>query len=346
VRGKVGYPVTLHNERIGESPYKLLKVKRRAGREILQETKAKPELSQASVDEIRRAIREIDSLDFKLVSIDEIKERLFVLFRGFTITTPVFEPGLTLYRARVFDSNRPRRLSDIAAPPSNKVTRNQRCNRAGESMFYSSTGRNAPFFECHVEPGQYVALSKWGTTKRLLVNNVAYTADTFGRLKSARECPTWRQERPGLASKTEANRLVGEFLSSAFSLDVKKEEEYRYKLTIAITEKLIPSEMFGGLLYPTIPMNGNADNFALKGDFVSSGLAFVRVEYMSVRSVEGMNINIDVLDSATAIDDTGGIEWKGRTGQWNLTKVGEHRVVAENGEWVVRDPSGNTVEPE
>ena len=83
-----------------------------------------------------------------------------------------------------------------------------------------------------------------------------------------------------------------------------------YKLTIAIAEKLILDDMFGGLLYPTISMHGNADNYALKPSFVSDGLELVNVKYARVRTVECRGMNIDFLDTATAGPD-GILLWDG-----------------------------------
>jgi len=43
---------------------------------------------------------------------------------------------------------------------------------------------------------------------------------------------------------------------------LKNDELHHYKLTIAMTEMLIPDDFIGGLMYPTIPHGGNTDNLA------------------------------------------------------------------------------------
>lgn len=315
------------------------------GADCISSNKEQPDIVPSTCEAIREAIAAVERLDLSAVSIEEIKDQLTSVFRGYVVSTPVFDPGLTLYRARILPE-KPELLSDIAAPPPTLVSHSQRCNRAGESMFYSSSARNAPFFERHAKPGQNVVLSKWRTTERLLVNNVGYTTETFGRLQSTRDCPQWHRGSPPPRLSSEANVLISEFLASTFSADIPEGSEDRYKLTIAITEKLISTGMFGGLIYPTIPMNGNADNFALKPKFVSTGLTFVRAEYIAIDSIEGKKMAVRYLDIATDVSDSGRLTWKGRPGQWVKNKGDSLIFTVENGEWVARDHSGNIVEPE
>jgi hypothetical protein len=214
----------------------------------------------------------LKSLDLSKASIDQIKEQITVMLKGHLLDVPIFHPPIRLHRARKMNTLT-KLLSEIGAPPPDKVKYDQRCNRAGESLFYCSSARNAPFFEVHAEVGDQLVLSEWRTKVNLTVNHVGYTRTNFTRLESKRECPNWLKATPPLQT-TEKMRLVDEFFSSFFSIDVRDGQEHLYKATIAMTEKLIPEPTvqggyrFDGLMYPTIPMNGNCENFALKPDFV------------------------------------------------------------------------------
>lgn len=297
----------------------------------------------ASVEGVREAINAIMELDLNVCTIDQIKAVVRELVRGVVFVAPVIQPGTTLFRARVFDSATPPEfLSDIGAPSPTKISHCQRCNRAGQAMFYATSGKGAALTECHVAPGQYVALSKWRTTLPVKLNQVGYTKTTFWRLGANRECPVWSSR-----NETEANKVAKEFLASAFSVDVPEWREEWYKLTAAITEILIDNPEIGGLIYPTIPMSARADNVALRPRFVSAGVAFVSVHYMVVRERSGLKTNVDIFDFAKDVTDSGCLDWKGRREQWVLRKQGERlSFTVEHGERVARDSAGNIVEPE
>jgi len=287
-------------------------------------------------------------MDLSAASIEEVKEQIGILLKGHAVSAPIFDPGMRLFRARktalLLSS-----LAEIGAPPPAKVLSNQRCNRAGESLFYCSSARNAPFFEVHSQVGDHLVLSEWRTTARMTVNHIGYTRSTFERLRSTRRAPTWGAATPVAPLVSDSAHMIDEFFSSLFAVDVREGEEHLYKATIALTEKFIPEPTavgafcFDGLMYPTIPMNGNCENFALKSGFVERFLAFVKAEYLVVRQIESMQMKFDVLDYANSVRD-GKLEWKGRPGRWVLQKQDEQlQISVENGEWIARDSNGNVV---
>jgi hypothetical protein len=303
------------------------------------------------MEEILASIDRIRAFDLASVTIDAIKDELTILLRGYQVSAPSFGPGLKVYRARKRNAGPPAFLREIGAPAAANVRSDQRCNRSGETMFYCSSARNAPFFEIHAQAGDYLVLSEWRTTCPLLVNHVGYTGPTFGRLQSGRQHPTWGVKPFDLLSDPRLD-IIDEFLGSLFAVPVPAGQEHLYKATIAVTEKLIPSDIaggavdFGGLMYPTIPMNGNCDNFALRPRFVERGLAFVKAEYIAVREVNGMVINFNVLDFANSVDADGALEWKGRLGKWVMNQGDILQFSHEIGEWVARDLAGRIVQPE
>ena len=246
-------------------------------------------------------------MDLSAVSTDQMKEQIGVLLKGHVISAPIFDPGMRLYRARKMTSL-PTSLAEIGAPPPSKVKSDQRCNRAGESLFYCSAARNAPFFEVHGQTGDHLVLSEWRTTAKMTVNHIGYTRPTFERLRSTRSAPSWGPPRPA-PLVSDRTRTIDELFSSFFAVDVQGGQEHLYKATIALTEKFIPEPSvegafrFDGLMYPTIPMNGNCENFALKLEFVERAVAFVKAEYLVIRQIEGMQMKFDILDFANSICD-------------------------------------------
>ena len=306
------------------------------------------------MDEVLACIARLKAYDFHDTSVEEIKEELKILLAGFVITTPVVEPGVVLYRARkIALLDPPATISEIGAPSPALVKKHGRCNRRGESVFYCSAARNAPFFEVDAHVGDRLVLASWATTARAVVNNVGYTASTFERLQSSRKCPDWSNgETRRFVEREEHRAVVNEFLAQLFSAKFSEEEdEYQYKATIAVTEKLVPTDVpegaarFDGLMYPTIPMAGNCENFALRPEFVSRGLAFVKAEYLLIREVTGMSITFDILDFAVSANE-GRLEWKGRKPEWVITTGAALTFVADRGQWIARDPDGRVVNPQ
>jgi hypothetical protein len=301
----------------------------------------------SSDEQIGKAIDALKGLSLSEVSIDEVKQHIQVLLTGHSLSVPIFDPPIKLHRARKMNIL-PSSLKEIGAPPAEKVLCNQRCNRAGESFFYCSSARNAPFFEIHAEVGDRIVISEWQTTKKMTVNHVGYTSANFARLQSGRASPDWSKATPSFKG-TERTRLVDEFLSSYFSVDVRDGQEHLYTATIAITEKLIPIPTvadgfpFDGLMYPTMPMSGNCENFALRPDFVERAVAFSKAEYVTVKAIEGMKMDLGILDFANSVQPDGNLNWKGRPGKWTVAPGRTVRVSVEHGEYVVHDEDGNPV---
>ena len=297
------------------------------------ERKYKKPIQNLSLKQIQYIIEEIRRLDLKVVDIDIIKKKLKPLFVGYTLRAPIYEPGLKLYRGRVCNEKL-NNTKYITYPPAKLITKYQRVNRPGQSVFYCCAGRRVPFFECFVKTGDKLILSQWKTVSRLLVNNIGYLNDNIMGLQPK-----------SLDELKEANILIRNFIDEEFTKNVNEGEEYLYKITIALAEKHFSDDIFNGLLYPSIAIKGRSDNLALKPHYVDKNLMIERVEFIQIISVKGFEYKIKVLDLATSFGKDGSIEWKGHPGRWYLKKKGVELILAvENGRWVARDKEGNIIE--
>lgn len=255
------------------------------------------------------------------------------LFVGYTLRAPIYEPGLKLHRDRVCNE-KPNNIKDITYPPAKLITKYQRVNRPGQSVFYCCAGRRVPFFECFVKTGDKFILSQWKTVSRLLVNNIGYLNDNIMGLQPK-----------SLDELKEANILIRNFIDEEFTKIVDKGKEYLYKITIALAEKHFSDDVFNGLLYPSIAIKARSDNLALKPNYVDKNLMIERVEFIQIISVKGFEYKIKVLDLATSFGKDGSIKWKGHPGKWYLKKKGDELILAvENGRWVARDKYGKIIE--
>ena len=306
----------------------------------------KVQIDPSSKGEIQKAIKKIKELDLKSVEIDSIKELLKPILKGFIVNTPKFKTGLSLYRGR-YAEKKPKKVCDLTYPQKENIKSNQRVNRASHPVFYCSTAKEALFFELDVKHKDKIVVSKWETTEELLVNNVGYTRTCFSNLKSNRESQTWGEIKKEI-NIPETNNLVNEFLSQEFTKIVPVGKEDIYKISIAIAEKLFSDDIFDGLIYPTISMKANADNLAIKTQYIDKKRIVIKsVEYIQIEAKEDFKYKINVLDFANSFKEDGEIEWKGRPPNWTLRGKGDElKLIAKNGKWVARDKDGNIIEPE
>jgi hypothetical protein len=292
------------------------------------------------MDAARAAIAKIGAIDLRSVTIEELLDLVTPVFQGLAVSAPRFDPGIELYRGRRTD--RPETLKDLLYPPAHK-TPIGRANRASQPVLYCSTARAGAL--CEVEPnaGDIVAITRLKTTQPLLVNHVGYARRAFEVLGSSRAIPSWSGE-PVKVPALPGMKELHDYLATTFAQVIPLSESHRYKLTIALAEKLFAHDLFDALLYPTVAMRANADNLVLKTRFADSSLRFEYVELLRIKSAAGLRFEIDVIDSARSIDAAGKIEWRGRAPGWKIPSGGELSFTAEGGRWVARDLKGNIVE--
>jgi len=295
-----------------------------------------------NIEATKTAISKIRELDLRLTTIEKIKELLITVLYGYTVSAPRFPPGINLFRLIIRD--KPSHMSGLSYPPP-QLTPLGRVNRPGSPVFYCCTSKEATFFEIQPTKGQTVVISQWITTAPMMVNHVGYTEPTFKALGSKRPHAGWSSE-PAFIPGDNANRFIAEFLSEAFARRVAVDSEYEYILTIAIAEKLFSHGLFDGLLYPSIALWANADNFALKANYVDNNLRFIKAEYAGINDVQDNLFKVTPLDTATELSADGTIVWKGRPDQWVIRPGEQFKFAAENGKWVVRDAFGKIVDPQ
>ncbi len=265
----------------------------------------------------------------------------------------VFPTGSSIFRGRKLDE-RPERLGDVGHPPP-EVTPQGRANRPGSPVFYGTSTREPIYFELGVGVGDRLAIVHHKTTGDLLVNRIGYTTATFNRLQSKREIPDYGNL--DLAAYTQRDALVDDFLSEVFCEKHHCDEDWRYNLSVAVAEKMMPDveqspdrdpriACIQGLVYPTVPMWGNADNLALKPSFVETSLTSIYAEYVEVTEVHDVSIGINGLDEARSFEADGTINWLGHPAQWTLSGGEGVIVEAVEGRWVARNLDGKVVEPD
>lgn len=279
--------------------------------------------------------------EFKNLTFEEIKIQLATIMSGLEISTPVFNQGLFLYRARkidpLFNVSKPIKLEDLKYPPASRA-RIGRANREGCPMFYCSMSKEPLFFEIpKLEKNDEIIISIWKTKTKLLVNNIGYSREVFSELKSKRKPPTWIDGKNGKSSifiplgdynqlnkiiTNDENEYIKIELSRLFMKKIEEDAEFYYKLTSAIAEshlgKINEVDKFDGIMYPSVRMWANSDNIALFPQFVDNYLQFTRAIRVRIDSLNPTGFDISNIDCAREIDESGALRWLGRRLNWKI----------------------------
>jgi hypothetical protein len=202
--------------------------------------------------------------------------------------------GQRLYRG-VRCPERPEKISRISYPPAD-IASLGRLNRPDQPKFYCSAGGPPVFYELHAQRGDLIGFSEWETTEPLWVHNLDYHPRALIRIGAQSGTIDMRYRvTHAIADETRVNEKIRYQISKAFTADVPKGNEYRYKQTIAINESLsevvyvggnfleVPKNpKIAGTVYPAMKMHGDADNVALPPEFVDISLRLVSVRYVKV----------------------------------------------------------------
>lgn len=173
---------------------------------------------------------------------------------------------------------------------------------------------------------------------------IGYTDAVAEMLGSNRPVPEYG--RLGHHQYEEEHALINEFLAEMFTATDPGRKLWRYRLSVAIAEKFLAAEMVEGLMYPTIAMFGNADNFALRPRFADTHLRPIYSEFLEITGVHGTQFSLTVLDEARAFGSAGQIDWIGHPAQWTIdTAGGQLLFEAVAGHWVARNERGEIVDP-
>lgn len=270
--------------------------------------------------DLEKRIIEIESMILSSVTIDEIKEKLNLLFTGYTICIPLLRIGSILFRG-IKINDKPELFSFLKYPQP-EIANIGRANRQGISMFYRATDKVVPFYELDVKAGDKLVVSEWTVVRDMLVNNVGYTNSAFSKMASNRELPSYAKEKVGKPEEIGSNKLVGNFLAETFCQKISENEHEKYLLTNAISEKHFsenPQEgvvHIQGLMYPTIKMNANADNISLEKQTIDDNyLKFEKVEYIEILQVEQEKFTYKIIDIAFNVTEEN-IIWENMDFHW------------------------------
>lgn len=286
--------------------------------------------------------------NIKQLGIDDIRELIRPLMKGVSVQAPIIHAGSFLYRARKidgsFNKNQKILLKELKNPPPDKATLG-RVNRDGQSVFYCSGSKEPVFFELpNLSNGDEIILSFWKTSEDMIVNNLGYTEYIFNKMGAKRVLPPWSiikiddtkqkiilnensipaEVRESILSHDQ-NRVFRELMSEVFMHQVNDSDKHLYKLSTALAELHLGeiknyTKQFAGIIYPSVRMFANGDNFALKPEFVKQNVEFKKATHIRINDRSENSYSITNIDAAIELDEDGSLKWLGHLPHWVLNK--------------------------
>lgn len=251
-------------------------------------------IQNKSIADIKKDIDsfESDSVELKHKSIPNIENMLSKLILGHLRIIYKLSPE-ALVRGRPNKDNEVfTNKTDLWYPDWEKIPKEKhkfgRCNDKGEYVFYASTETDTTICELQLTEGDYFTLADFIPRKPKL--------DAILQVIGIKELSKTREEyekvfhehyykiKKDSPEDYEKNILIDDFLGRQFTQIVSEEEDWKYKITIAITHILLSNPETDGLIYPSIAANAKGVNFALKPKIVDDNLRIVRAGMYQVLS--------------------------------------------------------------
>ena len=259
---------------------------------------------------ILQTLKELNRVDLSKADIPFLKRQISLILDEYTHTSIIILPSHDgkFHRAIKYQ-NRPSTIKELSYPPK-KFTKLGRANFANKPKFYCSGDPAATFFELNAQPGDTVVLSKWIRKDEISIFPIGYSSETFKRLNSNRSCPSIVpsiKKHPNEFKNT--NRKINIFLDEKFTEVISPGNECQYIITAVIAEEFLMMQPCSGIVYPTIAMEANAENFALTPELVDQYLQLESVRWYRVDEAKNFSYTLTLLACSNSFTDEM-IEWK------------------------------------
>jgi len=257
---------------------------------------------------IRQKIKQLNNIDLDKNDYKFLVSQLRAASDG--INMPIQFRSLEIYfRARVCNSMKIQKVTELGAPPATLITGYQRCNPPGVSMFYAASKRMTALLECDSKEGDTVYLGQWINNTYVPINRI------FAQLNDE------------LVEFSESDMHFHTYLETLFTRQIHKTFNIEYKLTAAAAELLttryfhkhtfqthngetetIDTDGTGGLSYPSVTNKSNSYNTVFHANFANKNLKLIHVTQLRITKKTDREYSVKIIDTANETLD-GNILW-------------------------------------
>lgn len=292
-----------------------------------------------SISEIKKELKQLDSIKTKKLSLEYLVSRLTKLSSG--LWTPSYginpHPDYDLCRAQIGEHSN---VSRLWYPPSERVQQLGRMNDIGEQMFYASYGANAQLGsldEVGAKIGDYVTQifcrkSSAFPLAPLITLGHADKFFSYDPINDINQTVRDPQER-------KKNLLLRRWINKEFCRKVPSGSEYMYIKTNAISKAYFKGFNCAGIFFPSVASTGKCINLVLPAHVADEHLTPVKARVVQVMGRDERQFLFRYVRESTSIESDGTIIWKEHTTyntKRNLTTELE-RVKVTEGQYLIKD---------
>jgi hypothetical protein len=269
--------------------------------------------------------RDLSNFELKSDSIQKIENNLSEAILGHTRTTMNISPD-GLFRARVINNINETELNTPSSIwyPDWKTIRKEdhrlgRLSDKGKNFFYSSNYLGATIKELSPKDGDRILV---GIFYQKFPGTKIYSQ--FAGIESIRKTKIFSL-LDDFSYASEKNKIIEEFFSNKFQEKVETSEDYKYKLTIALSNILLKNPEIGCLIYPSVASNLHSVNFGIKPEIVDEHF-YCRgmFTYIVKRDSKGYTLVPDKFSKKIIANGT---EAKEFDVKWQINNAKEKRII-------------------
>ena len=236
------------------------------------------------------------------INFESMVKSAFEFSQGIKICSPNLLPGTKFYRCRITDQPL-ENISELGAPPKDIINKNGRLNLAGESVGYFSFSHRTSIFEVNPVVGDVLYLTNWELIKEIYICHIGYAKKQFDEWDSKKSPHRYKW----VIDTSELNEQ--EVNKYNILSDIVTGDRPPYLKSNAVGKVLMTRGLHAGLLYPSIAHGGNADNIAIKEEFLD--IIYLNwIEVVRITKLDNGSVSYERVKWSDTWDSNGYISWK------------------------------------
>lgn len=208
-------------------------------------------------------------LDLKSLSVKDIQARISKYIIGHSRPQREISPE-AFFRTRIITSCNPYDLKTTAAiwyPDRDLIGKENhgqgRCNEKGQNFFYCSNSLEATIHELRPKNQDLILIGHFK-----IMDQQTVLKSQFAGIEVLRKSGSHVEAFKKFDYIKPSDKEFEEFIAAKFQEIISEEEEYKYKLTNAISNILINDGQYDCLIYPSVAGNYEFENYGIRSDFV------------------------------------------------------------------------------
>ncbi|MEG6512433.1 hypothetical protein V6C32_10965 [Desulforamulus ruminis] len=268
-------------------------------------------MTENDLKEKLKLLTKID-LSHSDISVDNLKMQIAEIIEPFLIMV-IGANFPKIYRCRINEDKKIfSNIKDLWYPRKEKILKLGRFNNIHEQVFYCATNYMVSVLEVNPDAGDVVTIMECElkeSERQLKVPNIF-----LNKFKSipgiscnvnAIEINNKAQSILNNKENIRKHTLIQKFLEFESVKEVKKGEEHNYKISVAVKEILFTIGELDGLCYPSIVVNKEAVNMALRPKAVDSYYVPTKV-WVLEKQMDNNESYLKLINKSIAINTTTG----------------------------------------